>query len=59
MLRKRSHDTQGKHRIVARLRVGLADDVATGETEMIIFVDIIYLVICGVTTQQHRYDVGI
>jgi hypothetical protein len=47
MLLKRSHDPQGKHRIVARLQVGLTDDVATSETEMIIFVDIIYLVVCG------------
>lgn len=59
MLLERSHDPQGEQRIIAWLRVRLADNVAPSQTEMIIFVYFIYLVICRVTTQQERYDVRV
>ena len=59
MLRKGAHDTNGKQRIVARLRMRLADDLTATEAEMIGFVYVIVLFFCRIAAQQHRYNVSV
>lgn len=57
MLFKGPHDFKSQQRVVTWLRVTSADNVAPGETEMVVFVDIVGLIPCWITAQQNRYNV--